>query len=71
MELPLRVLGGSSGESGSLVSQLPLRRVVEATTGDPETGKPGRYFPTPGVLALMESERAPRNLVNTRNLSGE
>lgn len=55
--------------------QLSLRaspgRVVEATTREPATGKPALYFPTPGVPALMESERAPRNLVNTRNLSRE
>lgn len=64
------VLGFQMG-SGSLVSQLPLHRVVKTTKRIPATGKLELYLPTPGVLALTESERAPGNLVDTRNLSGE
>ena len=33
--------------------------------------KPTRCFPTPGVVAGEDSERARRNSVDTRNLSGE
>jgi hypothetical protein len=70
LELPLRVLG-LRWDLAVPSPSFPFTESWKTITRDPATGKPVLYLPTTGVLALTESERAPRNLVDTKNLSGE
>lgn len=63
-------LGAGSCGSGWVSHPFPLRSLEEEPRGLLRAGS-RRCFPTPGVVAVEECERALRNLVDTRNLSGE
>lgn len=60
---------GVAGLVGSH-TPFPFRSLEKEPRGLLRAGS-RRCFPTPGVVAVEECERALRNLVDTRNLSGE
>lgn len=63
--------GDWSWGSGGVSHSFPLRRVARRNREGFCGKEDGALFPHPGVVALEECERALRNLVDTRNLSGE
>lgn len=61
---------GGGGLVGSH-TPLPFAESGEEAARASAGWKPKRCFPTPGVVAGEDCERARRNSVDTRNLSGE